>query len=115
MQKISSVKYNVVVTSNFKKEFKNLYKKYPSLKTDLSKLVDKLEGEPFTGIPLGKDCYKIRLAIKSKGKGKRGGSRVLTCVKIISKTVYLLSIYDKSSKDGFSDKELNELIKIAGL
>lgn len=27
------------------------------------------------GEPLGKDCYKIRMAITSKGKGKSGGSR----------------------------------------
>jgi len=55
------------------------------------------------------------MAIKSKGKGKSGGSRVITCVKIVSTTVYLLSIYDKSEKEGTSDKELDELLRIAGL
>lgn len=55
------------------------------------------------------------MAIGSKGRGKSGGSRVITCVKVVSETVYLLSIIDKSVKDGFSDKELNELLKIAGL
>jgi hypothetical protein len=44
-------------------------------------------------------------------KGKSGGARVITCVKITSNKVYLLSIYDKSKKENISDKELNELLK----
>lgn len=115
MQKISSKNYNVVVTSNFKMEVKILFKKYPSVKTDLLTLVEKLEKNPKDGISLGKDCFKIRMAIRSKGRGKSGGSRVITCVKVVSETVYLLTIFDKSVKEGVSDKELNELLKIAGL
>lgn len=67
------------------------------------------------GQALGKDCYKIRLAITSKGKGKSGGSRVITCVKIVSNAVFLLSIYDKGEKENVSDNELDKLLKLAGL
>ena len=115
MQKISSKKFDIVVTTNFKKEVKRLVKKYPSLKSDLLKLVEMLEDNPMQGIALGKDCYKIRMAISSKRKGKSGGSRIITCVKLIASTVFLLSIFDKSEKEGVSDKELDELLKIAGL
>lgn len=115
MQKTSSKNFNIVVTSNFKKEAKNLSKKYPSIKSDLFKLVEKLEQEPQSGTPLGKDCFKIRMAISSKGKGKSGGSRIITCVKIVASTVFLLSIYDKGVKDGFSEKEMNLLLELAGL
>jgi hypothetical protein len=66
---------------------------------------------PATGTPLGKDAYKVRLAITSKGKGKSGGARVITCVKIVAETVYLVSIYDKSVQSDISDKELKERIK----
>ena len=114
MQKISSKKFNIVVTSNFKKEVKRLVKKYPSIKSDLTFLVESLELEPQTGIPLGKDCFKIRMAVSSKGKGKRGGSRIITCVKVVASTVFLLSIFDKSAKEGITDKELDELLKLAG-
>ena len=55
------------------------------------------------------------MAITSKGKGKSGGSRVITCVKVVDQDVYLLTIYDKSDKENISDKELDELLKIAGL
>jgi hypothetical protein len=77
--------------------------------------VDSLKEEPKQGQPLGKDCYKIRMAITSKGKGKSDGSRVITCVKIIASSVFLLSIYDKGDKESISDKELDELLKLAGL
>ena len=74
------------------------------------------------GQPLGNDSYKIRLSVKSKGKGKSGGARVIThvdseIVGVIEKgaggetTVYLLTIYDKSETESISVKELKELIK----
>jgi len=43
--------YSIYPTPDFKKFFKNLYKKYPSLKTDLQEFVEKLSKEPITGIP----------------------------------------------------------------
>ncbi|WP_369818103.1 type II toxin-antitoxin system RelE/ParE family toxin [Pedobacter sp. R20-19] len=63
------------------------------------------------GTPIGKNCFKIRIAITSKGKGKSGGARVITNFIITESTVYLLSIYDKSEQDNISDKELLELLK----
>jgi len=51
------------------------------------------------------------MAIRSKGKGKSGGSRVITYVQVLQTTVYLLSIFDKSEQENISDKELLELIK----
>lgn len=51
------------------------------------------------------------MAIKSKGKGKSGGSRVITCLKIYESTVYLLAIFDKSDRDNISDLELNDLLE----
>ena len=102
--------YNLIITPAFERNSKPLLKKYKSLKTDLAGLFDSLENEPTKGKPLGKDCYKIRLAISSKGKGKSGGARVITCVKITSDKIFLLTIYDKSDKEDISDKELNELL-----
>lgn len=75
-------------------------------------LVEALRKASATGQPLGRDCYKIRLAIGSKGKGKSGGARVITCVKIIDGIVYLLTIFDKSDQDTVSDKQLKALLKM---
>jgi len=107
--------FNIVVTDGFKKHAKSIAKKHRSLKSDLKKLIASLKDDPGQGEPLGKDCYKIRMAITSKGKGKSGGSRVITCVKVINQTAYLLTIYDKSEKESISDKELDELLRLAGL
>ena len=103
--------YKTVATKVFEKELKSLFKKYRSIKDDLKTLEQELLENPKMGIYLGKDVYKIRLAIKSKGKGKSGGARVITHIKVIEETVYLLSIYDKSSSDSISDDAIIELLK----
>jgi len=102
--------YEIIAVPSFKKELKKIAKKYPSIKTDLAVLFQSLEENPFQGVALRKNCYKIRLAITSKGKGKSGGSRIITHVVVTENTVYLLSIYDKSEKETLSDKELEELL-----
>lgn len=107
--------YKIVVTDSFKKHAKKLARKHASFKSDLNKFLDSLERDPLQGKPVGKDCYKVRLAITSKGKGKSGGSRVITCVKITNQTVYLLTIYDKSYKENISDKKLDALLHLSGL
>ena len=84
------------------------------MKQDLLLLIQSLATNPGQGTPPGNDFYKIRLFIKSKGKGKSGGARVITLVKINKETVYLASIYDKSEQATISDKELEWLAKEIG-
>ena len=103
--------YNVQSISVFEKQTKRRLKKYPSLIVELLQLVQSLKQNPQQGTSIGKSCFKIRIAIASKGKGKRSGARVITNFIITDNTVYLLSIYDKSEKDNLSDKELEELLK----
>lgn len=103
--------YNIIITPAFKKAVKEISKKHRSLKNDLSELFASLEQNPIQGTPLGKECYKIRLAITSKGKGKSGGARVITCVKVINQNVFMLTVYDKSDKENISANEIAELLK----
>lgn len=103
--------YNIIFTKEFEKEIKRLSKKHSSLNKDFALLLSSLENNPIQGIAIGNQCYKIRLSIKSKSTGKSGEARVITCVKIVMKTVILLSIYDKSEKTTISDKEINERLK----
>ena len=67
--------FNVLATADFKRYSKRLIRKYRSLKDELLDLITSLEENPTQGTSIGSDCYKIRLAIKSKGKGKSGGAR----------------------------------------
>lgn len=103
--------YDIIAVPQFRKEIKKLSKKYPSLKEDFTSLVYALKENPKQGTSLGNSCYKIRLAITSKGKGKSGGARVIINVVVTDETVYLLAIYDKSKKNNLSNNELKELLK----
>ncbi len=103
--------FSVIPSEKFKKEAKRLIKKFPSLKQELTYLNTILEKNPETGVPLGNDTYKIRLAIKSKGKGKSGGARVITYLVTDNKEVYLLTIYDKSELDSIDDKTIKGIIE----
>jgi hypothetical protein len=104
------MQYEVKTIAVFERQFKRLAKKYPSLKDDLKDLVSDLEKEPLIGTPLGKNCFKVRLNITSKNKGKSGGARVITHIIVKESNVYLLSIYDKSDKSKITDRELRELL-----
>ena len=73
---------------------------------------DELSENPTLDTSIGKDCYKIRVAITSKGKGKRGGARLITYVRILKNTVFLMDIYDKSEQSDITGKELEKLIEI---
>ena len=66
---------------------------------------------PEKGTILGNNCYKIRIAIASKGKGKFGGAMVIINFLIAEETVFLISIYDKSENENLTDVELDELLK----
>lgn len=101
--------FNIIAVPVFKR-LKKLVKKYPSLKKDLEALFDLLKTNPTQGTSLGRNCYKIRLSITSKGKGKSGGARIITNFVFVDSTVYLLSIYDKAEKASLTDKELIELL-----
>lgn len=114
--------YKIIVIDNFKREAKPLIKKYPSLKGELEQLQVQLLENPRMGVMITENLYKIRLAVKSKGRGKSGGMRVITYVWEISveivededkseTIIFLASIYDKSEDENISDKEIARLIE----
>ena len=97
-------------TEHFRKEYKKLAKKYVSLKDDVLSLVETLKENPSTGVNLGNNIYKIRMAISSKRKGKSGGARIITYFVDKDNIVYLLSIYDKSEEADISDNEIKKIL-----
>jgi len=103
--------YNIEVTHFFEKQLKRLAKKFPSLKNEFLNLIESLQENPEQGKSLGNSCYKIRISISSKGKGKSGGARIITHLQIIENKIFLLSIYDKSEQSDITEKELSAWIK----
>jgi len=102
-------------TARFMRELKRLRKRYASIDADVEELGEVLSQEPHQGAPIGMSCYKVRLAIKSKGKGKSGGARVITCVIALRESVVLLSIHDKSEQETISDAMLRQMLDDSGL
>ncbi len=96
-------------------------KKFVSLKDELFALETQLLENPRMGTLIHQNIYKIRLAVKSKGKGKSGGLRVISYVvevqiqveeniKEQEISIFLLTIYDKSEMENIPNKILQNLI-----
>jgi len=103
--------FNLVTTVSFEKELKRLAKKFPSVKKDIADITEQLLREPKLGTPIGNDCYKIRMVITSKNKGKSGGARIITHIRVAKECLYLLSIYDKSEAENLPDNEILKRLK----
>ena len=107
-----------MVTFNYTEEFlrqaKRLAKRSHTLADDINALQFELMENPEAGISLGGGKRKIRLGVKSKGGGKRGGLRVITLNVVIETNdtcVNLLTIYDKKEIPNVSDKYIDQIIK----
>ncbi len=110
----------VSLSRQFERSSKRLLKKYVSLRQEIGELLLQLRINPRLGTSLGDNCYKIRLAVRSKASGKSGGMRVITNVEIIvsappvpdapDTVVYLAAIYDKSEQDNMTDAQLRKLL-----
>lgn len=100
LQKVCSMSCNITVSvsDDFVKEAKRLSKKYPSFKQDYKDFLDSIKENPLQGDEITKNIRKIRMAIKSKGKGKSGGARVITLnvlTNVENGQVVFLLLYDK--------------------
>jgi hypothetical protein len=102
----------IVPTDDFERIFKRLFKKYRSVKSDLTELVKELRKNPTMGDDLGDNTRKVRMAIASKNKGKSGGARIITCTVLVNvkdTDIYLLTIYDKGEQENISKQEIEHL------
>ena len=95
--------FEVLASDDFARDLKALAKKYPGIKRDISELTKQLISNPFQGQPIGKGCFKIRISITGKSKGKRGGGCIIAFVAITEEKVILIAIYDKSETTNLSD------------
>ena len=109
--------YQIRFGKKFLQQVKRLAKRHRSLKADLARLVKSLQNDPYQGNLLLPNVRKIRLAIKSKGRGKSGGARVITYAKErpneeAMELIYLrlALIYDKSDEKNVSDKAITQVI-----
>ena len=102
----------------FIKAAKKLSKRYPSFKDDLEELRRSLEENPYQGVDLGGGLRKVRMTIRSKGRGKSGGARVITMDVVISSSdmiIALVYLYDKADASSVKDEVMRNIVKEMGL
>ena len=105
---------SIEIGPEFKRQFKRLAKKYHSLIDDFESWKNEILKNPLVGDDLGSGVHKVRMSIESKGKGKRGGARILTfniLIDVETMEITLLTIYDKNEISNVNDEYIKFLIE----
>ena len=108
----------IIRSKSFTAEVKRLAKRYQSFIDDLQIFVNSLRENPMQGVEIAPHIRKIRMTIHSKGRGKSGGARVITCNALISEKdgkIGLLLIYDKADASNVKISVIKDIIKEIGL
>ncbi len=109
--------YEINPTKTFLVEAKKLKKRYHSFEKDLEDFKESLQDNPFQGTELCPNIRKIRMPITAKGRGKSGGTRVITANAIIAENqghIALLTIYDKSDYSSVDVKIIKRMARELG-
>ena len=112
-----SCNITVSVSDDFAKEAKRLAKKYPSFKQDYKDFLDSIKENPLQGDEITKNTRKIRMAIKSKGKGKSGGARVITfnvLTNVENGQVVFLLLNDKEEASTVKTDVVKQMVRDMG-
>jgi hypothetical protein len=103
---ISEIRFS----DEFNRAFKRLKKRYHSLPDDIKRLLASLVNDPYQGVELYNGMRKIRVTFASKGKGKRGGGRVIIRLAVSDTSLTFVYMYDKSDMDNVSDEFLDQVV-----
>ncbi len=109
MNSLSGV--NIEETDTFSKALKKLQKRFKNIEADCDTFLQNIQTIEHLGIHLGNGVYKVRIANSDKKSGKSAGYRLISYLKLLDGTLYLMYIYDKSDLDSVSEKQIDELIK----
>ncbi len=113
-----SCNIDISVSDDFAREAKRLAKKYPSFKQDYLNFLESVKHNPLQGDEITKNIRKIRMAIKSKGKGKSGGARIITfniLTQQLDGQVVFLLIYDKENASSVKVDVVKQMVRDLGL
>lgn len=113
-----SCSISISVSDDFSREAKRLAKKYPSFKQDYLDFLESIKQNPLQGDEITKNIRKVRMSIKSKGKGKSGGARVITyniLTQELNGQIVLLLIYDKKNASTVKTDVVKRLVHDLGL
>jgi mRNA-degrading endonuclease RelE of RelBE toxin-antitoxin system len=102
----------VLFTPEFKRNIRQLAKKYRRIKSDLEPLFSELgQGQtPGDQVPgVAYEVYKVRVKNSDNNKGKSGGYRVIY-QRAENTDIVLVTIYSKSEQSDIAAQEIRDLI-----
>lgn len=102
----------IALTPRFKKDLRELAKRYRSIRTDIQPLIEQLQageipGDRIAGVKY--QVFKVRLKNSNIQKGKSGGYRVIYYLKT-AQAIILATIYSKSDISDVSNEIIEEAI-----
>lgn len=111
-------KYTIDYSAQFKRQLKQLRKKYPRSGEVVEEYIEKLEqgellGEPYDGLglPPNEDVYKLRVPNPDAKRGTSGGFRVIYYVIRDKEYIDLLVIYSKTEVSNVTQAEILAILK----
>lgn len=113
------MKYNILITPQFKKDIKYYKKKKKYLKIidDIDSVIKELEignflGEKIPNLHLEheENVYKVRVMNSSINVGKSNGFRLIYYVIKNDCDIYLLTIYSKKDQENINTSKIIELV-----
>ena len=99
-------------TAEFKRNLRQLAKKYRRIQSDLQPILDELTGGQLPGdqIPgVGAEVFKVRAKNSDSRKGKSGGYRLVYWVKS-DEEVILVTVYSKTEQEDVAPELLRQAI-----
>jgi mRNA-degrading endonuclease RelE of RelBE toxin-antitoxin system len=103
----------ILFTSEFKRNIRQLAKKYRRIKSDIQPVIDSLsQGQtPGDQIPnVNYEAYKVRAKNSDSAKGKSGGYRIIY-ERTLDGKIVLVTIYSKTEQSDIAPHEIRQIIE----
>src|SRR4051812_47173090 len=107
-----AIPVQITFTPEFKRNLRQLAKKYRHIKSDLQPVIDQLvsgskPGDQVPGVRY--EVFKVRAKNSDASRGKSGGYRLIYYVKSETERV-LVTIYSKTEQADIAPEEIREII-----
>ncbi|MEE3719165.1 type II toxin-antitoxin system RelE/ParE family toxin [Tumidithrix elongata RA019] len=106
-------KFEVQFTDTFKRQVRDLAKRYRQIKLDIQPILDQLQNGDFVGDQVqntGYTVFKVRIKNSDTQRGKSGGYRLIYYIRT-SEDILCLLIYSKSDEDNVAATEIKKIIQ----
>jgi mRNA-degrading endonuclease RelE of RelBE toxin-antitoxin system len=105
---------NIDLTPEYRKNLKNLAKKYQNIRADTQSAIAELQqgnllGDRLAGFGSNVYVYKVRVKNSNIQKGKSAGYRIIYLLESLT-SILLLTIYSKSEQEDITDAQIQSIL-----